>query len=83
MHITLMATRPEFQGRRLGSQLIQYFFGYAQKLGFQTVVVMTVPEDVNHLYDATIRFYQKHGFTIEKRYNELWEHGAVQLLKRL
>ena len=83
MHITLMATHPDFQGQGLGSRLIQHFFRYAQELGFEKVIALTVPEDVNHLYSATIQFYQKHGFVVTKRYTELWERGAIQLVKRL
>lgn len=83
MYITLMGTRPGSQGQGLGSRLMQYFFRYTQELGFETAVVMTVPEDVNPLYSQTIHFYQKHGFTITKRYTELWEQGAIQLRKRL
>jgi ribosomal protein S18 acetylase RimI-like enzyme len=83
LHITLMGTRPEARGQGFGSRVIEDFFRQARQLGFEKCAVMTVPEDVNPLYQGTIHFYQKHGFMIEKRYRELWEHGAVRLVKRL
>jgi len=83
LDISLFATRQEFQGQGLGSKLIECFFNHAQNLGFKTVSVMTVPPDVKPAYGPTLRFYEKHGFKIEKRSNALWESGALLLFKNL
>jgi len=42
-----------------------------------------VPPDVKPVYQATIRFYEKHGFVLRKKYTELWENGAVELVRTL
>jgi ribosomal protein S18 acetylase RimI-like enzyme len=83
MDITLFGTRLEYQRQGLGSKLIEHFFNYARGLGFETATAMTVPEDVKPAYGSTMRFYKKHGFKLVKRYNELWESGALLLVKKL
>jgi GNAT superfamily N-acetyltransferase len=83
LDISLFGTREELQGQGLGSKLIERFFSHARGLGFKTVSVMTVPADVKPAYGPTIRFYEKHGFIIAKRANELWENGALLLFKNL
>jgi len=83
MHISLFGTRAELQRQGLGSKLIECFFQHAQGLGFENAAVMTVPEDVKPAYGPTIRFYEKHGFKLAKRANELWENGALLLVKKL
>jgi ribosomal protein S18 acetylase RimI-like enzyme len=83
MDITLVGTRLEYQRQGLGSKLIEHFFNYARGLGFENATAMTVPEDVKPAYGLTTRFYKKHGFKLVKRYNELWESGALLLVKKL
>jgi ribosomal protein S18 acetylase RimI-like enzyme len=83
LHISLMGTRLELQRQGLGSKLMEHFLRYARELGFENAAVMTVPEEVKPAYGPTIRFYQKHGFKIVKRSNELWENGALLLVKKL
>ena len=78
LHILLMGTRPEARGNGYGSLLMHAFLAHAQRLGYTTVVVMTVPEDVNPAYGATIQFYQQHDFVLTRRYTELWERGALE-----
>jgi ribosomal protein S18 acetylase RimI-like enzyme len=83
MYISLMGTQSEFQGKGLGSRLMEQFLQHARGLGFQNAAVMTIPEDVKPIYGPTIRFYEKHGFKIAKRTNEIWENGALLLIKKL
>lgn len=83
IQISLMGTRKESRGKGYGSQLIEAFFKHIKKMGFRKIIVYTVPPDMKIAYRATLTFYQKHGFIITRRYNELWEHGAIQLLKDL
>jgi len=81
--ITLMGTDPSFRGQGLGSKLMEGLFDHARGLGFRDVFLWTVPPSVDPRRAATIGFYQKHGFVIEKEYKELWQDGALQMRKTL
>lgn len=83
LQITLMGTHPQQRGRGFGSQLIAHFFQHARNLGFARVVAMTVPPEVKPAYQATLAFYLRQGFVETRRYRELWENGAVELVKTL
>lgn len=81
--ITLMGTTPDMRGQGHGSRLMEALSAHARALGFGDVVVQTVPPSAKPCYEATVRFYQKHGFVIEKEYADLWQTGALQLRKKL
>lgn len=81
--ITLMGTDPGFRRQGLGSKLIEALFDHARSLGFPDVFLWTVPPSVDPRRAATVGFYEKHGFVIEKEYKELWQNGALQLRKKL
>jgi ribosomal protein S18 acetylase RimI-like enzyme len=83
IHITLMAVRPELHGRGLGSELLAHLFRHASSLGYDRVVVLTVPPDVKPVYESTLRFYEKRGFVVSRRLRELWEHDALELVRPL
>lgn len=83
INITLMGTHPDYRGKGYGSILINHFFEYVKNIGFDRVVVFTVPPDTKPAYDSTLNFYIKHGFEIKKRYTELWESGAIELTKKI
>lgn len=83
LNITLMGTQPADRGRGYGSILLERFFDHARTLGYERVVAMTVPPDIKPAYAATVQFYQQHGFVITRRYNELWESGAIELARVL
>jgi len=83
IHITLMGTHPEHRRRGYGSLLLKRFLEHGEELGFEKVAVLTVPPDVKPQYQATIAFYRKHGFVETRRYTELWENGAIELVKVL
>ena len=83
LHITLMATHPAFHGQGIGSRLMERFIRHARQLGFERIVVLTVPPEITPSYHATVHFYQKHGFVLNRHYTELWEHGALELVKVL
>lgn len=81
--ITLMGTAPSARGQGHGSKLMEAFFDHARSLGFADITLLTVPPSVDPSRAATVGFYQKHGFVIEKEYKELWQNGALQLRKTL
>lgn len=83
LQITLMGVHPAARGHGYGSRLMDSFLDHARSLGYERVVAMTVPPEANPAYRETLAFYQKHGFVITKRYRELWENGAIELVKML
>ena len=83
IQLSLMGTRLESREKGFGSILIEAFFLHIKEMGFNRIMVYTVPPDTKPAYHSTVRFYQKHGFRILRRYNELWENGALQLIKDL
>lgn len=83
INISIMGTHPDYRGKGLGTAIINYFFKYVKSLGFEYIKVFTVPPDVKISYNETINFYEKNGFKVEKRYTELWENGAIELIKSL
>jgi Acetyltransferases len=83
INISIMGTHPDYRGKGLGTVIINYFFKYVKSLGFEYIKVFTVPPDVKVSYKDTVNFYIKNGFVVEKRYNELWENGAIELIKDL
>jgi ribosomal protein S18 acetylase RimI-like enzyme len=83
INITLMSTKLEYHGLGLGSKLMNYFCDYTKQLGFDKIVLLTVPPKVKPSYNLTVNFYIKNGFMIGKEYSELWESGAVELTKEL
>jgi GNAT superfamily N-acetyltransferase len=83
INISIMGTHPDYRGKGLGTAIINYFFEYVKSLGFKYIKVFTVPPDVKISYKETMSFYEKNGFKIVKRYTELWENGALELIKNL
>ena len=83
MHINLMGTHPDYRGQGYGTVLLRYFFRYVKSLGMDSVKLYTVPPDTKPAYLPTLRFYERNGFRIVKRYDELWESGAIEMVKEL
>ncbi len=83
IQISLMGTRVKSRIKGYGSILIKRFCEHIKNIGFDRIMVYTVPPDTKPAYAATLRFYQKHGFRITRRFEELWESGAIQLVKDL
>jgi ribosomal protein S18 acetylase RimI-like enzyme len=83
IQLSLMGTRLESRTKGFGSILINAFCEHIQSLGFNRIMVYTVPPDKKPAYSATLHFYQKHGFRITRRFEELWDCGAIQLVKDL
>jgi ribosomal protein S18 acetylase RimI-like enzyme len=83
IYISLMGTHPEFRNTGLGSMLINHLFKYVKSIGFKHIVVFTVPPEIKSSYQSTVKFYKKHGFKVKKIYHELWERGAIELVKEL
>jgi ribosomal protein S18 acetylase RimI-like enzyme len=83
IQLSLMGTRLESRAKGFGSILLNKFCEYIQSIGFHQIMVYTAPPDTKPAYSSTLRFYQKHGFRITRRFDELWESGALQLVKDL
>jgi GNAT superfamily N-acetyltransferase len=83
LHISLLATHPDYRKQGIGTRLLNHFSGYAKKLGFTEIYVLTVPPDIKPVYEETVRFYLQNGFILKKRYPDLWEHDAIELVKSL
>jgi GNAT superfamily N-acetyltransferase len=81
--VALMATAYDSRGRGYGTRLYQWSESYVRRIGFNRIRLQTVPADVNPNYRSTISFYEKQGFVFVKRYDGLWEHGAVEYEKKL
>ncbi|CAG7616335.1 GNAT family N-acetyltransferase [Paenibacillus allorhizosphaerae] len=71
------------RGQGLGSQLINYLIRHVTEIGFKRVSLLTVPPEVKPLYEHTVKFYEKHGFIVSKRYSEIWGSGAIEMSKNL
>ena len=83
IQLSLMGTRLNSRAKGFGSILLNQFCEYIRGIGFHQIMVYTVPPDKKPAYSSTLRFYQKHGFRIMRRFDELWELGALQLVKDL
>jgi GNAT superfamily N-acetyltransferase len=83
MHITLMGTHPDFHGQGLGSLLIGHLVREATRLRFERIVAFTVPPDKKPAFAGTLRFYETNGFVLVKRHSELWQSGALELVRTL
>ncbi len=83
IQLSLMGTRLESRAKGFGSILIKKFCEHIRSIGFNRIMVYTVPPDGKPACSATLSFYQKHGFRITRRFEELWDSGAIQLVKDL
>lgn len=83
IHVTLMGTHPDLRHKGLGSMLMQYLLGHAAGLGFTRINLLTVPPKTKSTYDSTVRFYEKHGFIIQREIPDLWQGGALELTRQL
>jgi ribosomal protein S18 acetylase RimI-like enzyme len=83
LQISLMGTRPESMRKGFGSLLMKEFCEHIREMGFNRIMVYTVPPDKKPAYASTLSFYLNQGFRILRRYDELWESGAVQLVREL
>lgn len=83
IQLSLMGTRLDSRTKGFGSILLNKFCDHIKSIGFNRIMVYTVPPDRKPAYSATLSFYQKHGFRITRRFEELWDSGAIQLVKDL
>ena len=82
LHITMMATRRELQGKGYGKKLIQKFFEYALSVGLNGIELLTFSPESKPAYTATVGFYKSVGFEIEREHRDLWEKGTTTLKMR-
>jgi ribosomal protein S18 acetylase RimI-like enzyme len=79
--ITLFATNYVDRNKGYGTILYKKFEKHCINNGFNKFLIQTVPEEVNINFHDTIKFYEKHGYKITKKYKELWENGAIEMEK--
>ena len=63
------------------AKLILHLVSYLTELGFNRIELLTVPPEAKPVYQNTVAFYESVGFKIEKVYSQLWESGAVKMIK--
>lgn len=80
-NITLMATKRDYCGKGYGKTLMHHLISHLSKLGFNRIELLTVPPDSKPIYKKTVAFYESLGFNAERIYSELWESGALKMLK--
>ena len=83
LHISLFATHPDYRNQGWGTILLNQFCDHARQLGFAKIALFTVPPDTKPAYEDTVRFYQERGFTLTKRISNLWDSGAIELVRSL
>jgi len=81
--MTLMAIHKDHQGKGYGTLIYEKLEENMKNKGFTTIMLQTIPPDINANYIKTIKFWNNQGFKITKRYNELWDHGAIEMEKNL
>jgi len=76
-----MATKRSYAGKGYGKNLMQHFINHINNLQFNRIELFTVPPRVKPAYATTVAFYQSVGFIIEREYSQLWENGAIKMIK--
>lgn len=83
IHITYMGIDNKYLDKGYEVALLKYFCTYVKSIGFESIKVLTVPPEVENSFQKIVDFYTSNGFIIRKRYFELWESGALELIKIL
>ncbi len=84
INLTLVGARLNARGKGYGSRLMEYLIKHVRHLGFNRMEVLTIPPKQMPRYEATVCFYQKHGFVIDREITDLWESSpALKLVKSL
>ncbi|MCL2772650.1 MAG: GNAT family N-acetyltransferase [Oscillospiraceae bacterium] len=81
-HITLMATKRDYNNKGYGKLLMQYFVEYVSELGFNSIELYTFSPETRPIYTATIKFYQSVGFEVQREHKDLWGIGTTTLKMR-
>lgn len=82
INISLMGARQGVRGKGYGSRLILRVIEYAAEWRFDRVELLTVPPEHKPQYAATLHFYLKHGFAVERTVLDLWQSGPALKLVR-
>ena len=81
-NITLMATKRIYACKGYGKLLLNHFENHIKSLDFHCIELLTVPPNTKPVYISTVAFYKSVGFYIMKEYKELWESGAIKMIKK-
>lgn len=68
------------QGRGVGSVLLRHLEAELRARGVRRIELSTVPADHEAAFAATNAFYQRHGFTIERRDDDFYAFGRPRVL---
>ena len=82
LHITLMATKRDYNNKGYGKLLMKHFVAYASELGINSIELFTFSKQTKPINISTINFYEKVGFKIEKVCKDLWGNGTIVLKMR-
>jgi GNAT superfamily N-acetyltransferase len=66
--------RPQFRGQQIGDQLIKQIISDAQKIGYQFMLLDTLP-----FLSSALHLYQKYGFYDIPRYNDNPIDGSIYM----
>lgn len=70
--INWFGVNPDEHRKRIGSKLLAKVETFVKKIGINKIIVETVVEQnpSDGSYDKTIKFYDKNGFKIRKKYSQ-------------
>lgn len=81
-HITMMATKRDYNHKGHGKLLMQHFISYVKSQGLNSIELYTFSPLSRPEYITTVGFYQSVGFSIEREHKDLWELGTTTLKMR-
>ena len=76
-HITVMATRRDFQNKGYGKRLMDYFVEYVSRLGFHGIELYAWSEKTKPICASTQAFYKNVGFVVKSEHMSLWAPGMI------
>ena len=61
---------------------MQYFVEYISAIGLNSIELYTFSPETRPVYAATVGFYQRVGFKVQREHKDLWEIGTTTLKMR-
>ena len=82
LHITLMATKRDYNNKGYGKMLMKHFVTHASELGINSIELFTFSQQTKLVNISTINFYKNVGFKIEREIKDLWGTSTIILKMR-